>query len=249
HVDVDDLDAVFPRERAGPAQPADARVGDDEVEPAELLVERADRARRLVGLRHVEPQRARSTAAAPDALGELLGDLDPAGGQHDLHPRLAELLRERRPDAARGAGDERGVVAERSHPAGMRWARADRNPSAGRPLPGLAERPASRRRRDREEDLEAGARHERHVDAEDEPAWIGGVSLALERLRLAVARVGPRADAGQDARSGWQVPIEPRLEQEVRAVPASDPAAEPRERFDGVALALGVLGHHALEAR
>jgi hypothetical protein len=87
----------------------------DDVEPAGLADDPADRA--LAGRRvgDVERQR-RDRAAVRGAAHRLVGGIG-AAQEAGVDPRAlaGELLRDRAPEAARGAGDQRGLPREPAH--------------------------------------------------------------------------------------------------------------------------------------
>ena len=85
----------------GPAQP-DARVADEDVEPAECLLGRSDS---LLGIRRVA--RVAHDRERAGLLGDRLERLAAAAGDADAVPVCCQAARDCRADAGPASGDER----------------------------------------------------------------------------------------------------------------------------------------------
>ena len=109
-VDLDDaLEHVFVDREDRAGRRRDARVGDHDVEPAELLCCLVDRARDPSTIRHVSGQSERAIAAdrGSSGLGGLLVEVD----EHDGGASLVQRTRGFQADSPRRAGDQRDLAA------------------------------------------------------------------------------------------------------------------------------------------
>jgi hypothetical protein len=89
----------------------DARIVDQDVDQAERPLGGVEGARHGGAVAHVGRDRERPAAGERDALCDRVEPVGAAGDQHHRGAGLRQQLGEMRPDAARGAGDER-------HPSG-----------------------------------------------------------------------------------------------------------------------------------
>ena len=99
-------------EAAGHPEP---RVGDDDVEPAELGDGGRDRLFEVAVAGHVARDRERARPGAGEFVGERRDPVDAAREQGHRRPLPGELAGERRPDPGRSAGDERHLSGETRH--------------------------------------------------------------------------------------------------------------------------------------
>ena len=90
----------------------DAGIADQHVEAAIALVEREREPGDAVGILHIERHQRGGAAGGLDLVVELFQAADRARHRHDMGAGCGEFERERRADAARGAGDERDAVGE-----------------------------------------------------------------------------------------------------------------------------------------
>ena len=89
-----------------------AGVADQHIEPPVALVERQRQPRDAVGVFDVERHQRGGAAGRFDLVVEFFQAADRARHRHDMGARFGEMQRQRRADAARGAGDERNAVGE-----------------------------------------------------------------------------------------------------------------------------------------
>ena len=94
---------------------ADAGVVDQHVDPAELRHRRVDERLALVGVGDVGGHGEHPAAGVADQLGGLLEAVGPAGAEHHVGAGLGQPLRERDPEAAGGAGDDRDLAVQPEH--------------------------------------------------------------------------------------------------------------------------------------
>ena len=87
-----------------------SRVGDDQIDPAHVVVGSAHRLPDLVGLRDIEQIGSGVPAVGVDRTSERFQRLGSAIGERDLDARARQLASERGAQSARGAGDECGPV-------------------------------------------------------------------------------------------------------------------------------------------
>ena len=97
---------------SGDERPEHAGIADQHVEPAVALVERQRQPVDAVEVLQVERHQRRRAAGGLDRVVELLQPADGARDRDHMGAGLRQRERERRADAARGAGDERDAVGE-----------------------------------------------------------------------------------------------------------------------------------------
>ena len=93
-------------------RPENAGIADQDVEPAEALVQRKPEPVDALVVLEVERHQRGGAAERLDRVVELLEPADGAGDGDDVGAGLRQRERGRIADAARGAGDERDAVGE-----------------------------------------------------------------------------------------------------------------------------------------
>ena len=89
-----------------------AGIADQDVEPLVTLVERERQPRNAVAVLHVQRHQRGRAAGCLDLVVELLEPADGARNGDDMRAGLRQRERQRRANAARGAGDQRDAIGE-----------------------------------------------------------------------------------------------------------------------------------------
>ena len=112
HVHVEGEVEVLLDHLLGRSAGAEAGIVYEDVQPAKRIDRLVDRRTDLLQPAHVHLHGERSAAHALDLCHQVIGGTRLAQAQHHIRPGVGESQRDRAPDTAGGAGDERGLAGE-----------------------------------------------------------------------------------------------------------------------------------------